>query len=103
AVVGDGHCVEAGERACAGGRIGDRGGREYEDRLARPPGDRVVRGDTAEPAQDLGDVRAEDAAVAVALVDDHDTQAAEEAAPPGVAWQHRAVQHVRIGQQVIGV
>ena len=63
----------------------------------------VVRGDAAEPAQDLGDVRAEDAAVAVALVDDHDPQAAEEAAPAGVVRQQPAVQHVRVGQQVVGV
>ena len=46
--------------------------------------DAVVRGDAAQPAQHLGDVRAEDAAVAVALVDDHEPQAAEE--PRQRAW-----------------
>ena len=105
AVLGHRGHFQAGELARALFRVADGGRGEDEDRL-RPgslPGHRVVRGDAAQPAQDLGDVRAEDPAVPVALVDDDDPQAAEEAAPAGVVRQQPAVHHVRVGQQVVGV
>ena len=62
-----------------------------------------MRHHPAEPAQHVSDVRAEDAAVAVAFVDDHVAQPAEEPRPAGVAGQQRTMQHVRGGQQVPGV
>ena len=69
-------------------------------RRARRPGRPVVRADPPQPAQHRGHVRAEDAPVAVALVDDDVPQVAQEAGPPGVAGQDRAVQHVGVGQHV---
>ncbi len=60
----------------------------------------VMRGDAAEPAQDLGHVRPEDTAVGVALVDDHEREPPEEAVPARVPRQQRVVQHVRRGEQV---
>ena len=45
----------------------------------------VMRGDAAQPAQDLRDVRPEHPAVAVAFVDDDHPQPLEEAAPAAVA------------------
>ena len=57
----------------------------------------------AQPPQHVAHVRAEDAAVAVAFVDDHVAQPAEEPRPAGVPGQQRAMQHVRGGQQVPGV
>ena len=62
-----------------------------------------MRTDPAEPAQDLGHVRPEHAAVGVALVHDHAGQAPEEAVPAGVPRQQRMVQHVRGGEQVARV
>lgn len=56
-----------------------------------------------EPPQDLRDVRAEHAAVAVALVDHDVAQALEEPRPPGVRRQQRAVQHVGVGQHEVRV
>ena len=62
-----------------------------------------MRHHPAQPAEHLGHVRAEDAPVAVALVNDHETQSAEETGPACVPRQQRAVQHVRRGEQVPGV
>ena len=59
-----------GQQLGAPGRLADRGRGEHEDQVRRARL-AVVRGDPAEPAQHLRDVRAEDAAVAVALVHDH--------------------------------
>ena len=103
AVIGHRGRGQAGELPGAADRVGDRGRGEDEDGLPAAVEGGVVGRDAAEPAQDLGDVRAEDAAVAVALVDDHDPQAAEEAAPAVVVRQQPAVDHVRVGQQVVGV
>lgn len=76
-----------------------RGGRgEEEDGLGAVPGT-----DAAEPAQDLGDVGAEDAAVGVAFVDDDVAQRAQEGGPAGVGGEYPAVQHVRVGEYVVGV
>ena len=62
-----------------------------------------MRHDPAQPPQDVSHVRAEDTAVAMALVDDDQTEPAEESGPSGVPRQQGAVQHVRGGQQVPGV
>ena len=61
----------------------------------------VQRGDPPQPAQDLGDVRPEDAPVVVALVDDDVLEARPERRPPPVPRQHRAVQHVGVGEDVL--
>ncbi len=46
---------------------------------------------------------AEDAPVGVALVDDDVAQGAQEGGPSGVGGQDRAVEHVGVGERVIGV
>ena len=51
-----------------------------------------------EPAQHVGQVRAEHAAVGVQLVDDHVLEAREEARPVRVVREHAGVQHVGVGQ-----
>ena len=48
-------------------------------------------------------MRAEDAAVGVALVDDHKAQPAQERGPLGVPGQDRPVQHVGVGEHEPGV
>ena len=63
----------------------------------------MVRGDPAQPAQHVRDVRAEYAAVSVAFVHDHVLQPAEEPVPPSVSREQHVVQHVRGGEQVGGV
>ena len=56
-----------------------------------------------QPAQHLGHVRAEYSPVGVALIHDDVAQAAEKPVPPRMPGQQRLMQHVRGGQQVIGV
>ena len=63
----------------------------------------VRRAHPPQPAQHLRDVRAEQPAVGVALVDDHVAQPAQERRPPRVRRQDPAVQHVRVGQHPVGV
>ena len=79
-------------------RLGDGGGGEHERRVGA-----VRRAHPPQPAQHLGDVGAEHAAVVVALVDDDVLQRAEELRPPVVRGEQRAVQHVGVGQDVLGV
>src|SRR6185295_14846027 len=89
---------QAGQPVGGHGRLRRGGGGEEED------GVRAVAG--AQPAQapqDLGDVGAEDAPVGVALVDDDIAQRAQEGGPPGVGGKYAPVQHVRIGEDVVGV
>ncbi len=83
------------EQLGGAGRIRRR--RRGEDERRRRP---VDLADAPQPPQDLRDVRAEDAAVAVALVDDHEPQRPQEAGPAVVRREHRVVQHVRVGEQV---
>ena len=75
-----------------GGRGQDEGGRGA-----------VAGAEPAQPAYDVGDVGPEDAAVVVALVDHDVLQRAQEPRPPLVARQQRAVEHVGVGQDVLGV
>ena len=59
---------------------------------------RTVEG--ANPFQapdDVGDLAAEQPAIRVKLVDDHEIQAREEAAPPGVMRKQSCVEHVGVG------
>ena len=53
--------------------------------------------DPQQPAQDVGDVAAEHAAVRVQLVDDDVAQLLEQLEPLGVVRQDRRVEHVRVG------
>ena len=97
-VVGDLDDGQAGQAARGEGGLGGRGRGEQEDRVGA-----VAGAQAAQTAQDLGDVGAEDAAVGVALVDDDIAQGAQEGGPPGVGGQDAQVQHVRIGEDVVGV
>ena len=56
----------------------------------------VVRADPQQPAQDIGYVAAEEAAVGVQFVDHDDLQLFEQLEPLGVVGQDRGVEHVRI-------
>ncbi len=60
-----------------------------------------MEGDAAQSPEDLCDVRAEDALIAMGLVDDDVTQTAEEASPTSVCWKHRVVEHVWIREDEI--
>ena len=74
-------------------RVRDRRRREHELRL-RP----VRAGEPPEAAEDVRDVRAEDAAVDVRLVDDDVAEVREHVAPAVVVRQDADVEHVRVGQ-----
>ena len=74
------------------GRIADRR-RAGDDRgLAA-----VEAAQPEEPPQHVGEVRAEDAAVGVELVDDDVAQILEEPHPAGVVRQHTRMQHLGVG------
>ncbi|KAG1470376.1 hypothetical protein G6F57_011813 [Rhizopus arrhizus] len=79
-------------------RIADGGRAQDELRLHA-----VERADALEPAQHVGDVAAEHAAVGVHFVDDDVAQVLEELRPLGVMRQDRLVQHVRVGDHDIAV
>ena len=74
-------------------RVRDRGRGEDELRL-RSVGAR----EPAEAPEDVADVRAEDAAVDVRLVDDDEAEVREHVAPAVVVRQDADVEHVRVGQ-----
>ena len=57
----------------------------------------VVGADPEQPAQDVGDMAAEHAAVGVQLVDDDDPELLEQLEPLGVVGEDRRVEHVRVG------
>ena len=97
-VVGDGRDVEPGQPAGGHLRLGHRGRRQDEGRDGA-----VGRAHPPQPAQHLRDVGAEHAAVVVALVDDDVVDGREEPGPSVVGGQQRAVQHVGVGQDVLGV
>ena len=92
-VVGHRRHIEPGQPRRGGSRIADRRGGEQEDR-----GRSVARADATKSADDVRDMRAEDAAVGVALVDHDEAQSAQERRPVRVPWQDAAVHHVRIGE-----
>ena len=76
--------------------VGDRRAREQEARLGA-----VGVGDPPQPAQHVGHVRAEDAAVDVRLVDDDHREVGEEVAPAAVVGQDPHVQHVGVGEDEV--
>ena len=77
-------------------RVGD--GRRRHDELRRAA---VVAADALEPAQDVGEMAAEDAPVRVQLVDHHVAEVLEELRPLRVVRQDARVQHVGIGQHEV--
>ena len=79
-------------------RVADGGRAQDELRLHA-----VERADALEPAQHVGDVAAEHAAIGVHLVDDDVAQVLEELRPLGVMRQDRLVQHVRVGDHDVAV
>ena len=92
-VVGHDADVEAREARRELARVGDRRGRENEHGIG------VVRErEPAQPAQDVADVRAEDAAVDVRLVDDDEPEVVQRVPPTIVMGQHADVEHVGIGE-----
>jgi hypothetical protein len=92
-VVRDGLDHQAGEPLGRRRRVTRRGGGQHEG-----GGAPVAVGHPAEAAQHVGDVRAEDAAIGVALVYDDVAQAPQEGLPRRVPGQDAVVQHVRVGQ-----
>jgi len=61
----------------------------------------VGAGQPPQPPQHVGDVRAEDAAVGVGLVDHDPAEVGEEVAPALVVGQQADVQHVGVGQHEV--
>ena len=77
-------------------RIGDRRAGHDDPRL------RAVGGcDPPQPAQHVGDVRAEDAAIDVRLVDDDPREVGEEVGPLAVVRQHALVEHVGVAEHEV--
>lgn len=79
-------------------RVADGGRAQNELRVGA-----VKRADALEPAQHIGDVAAEHAAIGVDLVDHHIAQVLEELRPLGVMRQDRLVQHVRIAHHDVAM
>ena len=73
-------------------RVAD-GRRAADEARPRP----VERRDPFQAADDVGQVRSEDAAVDVQFVDHHEAQLGQEPAPLGMMRQHAGVQHVGVG------
>ena len=64
---------------------------------------RTVKGGYAfQPADHVGDMRTENAAVGVQFVNDDEFQVAKEFVPVGVMRQDARVEHVGIGEQEVG-
>ena len=80
------------------GGIGDRGRRQHEDRMGA-----VARAHAAQPADHLGDVRAENAAVVVTFVDDDVVEAAQERGPPRVLREQAGREQIGVAEHVVGV
>ncbi len=78
--------------------IGDRRGRENELRVPA-----VKSRDALEPAQHVGQMAAENAAIHVQLIDHDIAQIFEQARPLRVVRQDPAVQHVRIGKDDVSL
>ncbi len=97
-VPGDRQDVQTSQPAGGGRRFGHRRRGEDERGIGAVEG-----ADAAQPAEHVGDVGAEHAAVVVALVDDDVAQRPEERRPPAMDGQQGPVEHVRIGQDVLRV
>ena len=77
--------------------VADRG--RGQDELGRRA---VKAGHALEPPEDVGDVRAEHAAIGVCFVDHHERQVAEKTGPRGVVGQDAHVEHVGVAQDQAG-
>ena len=77
-------------------RVGDRRAGEQEAGLRA-----VDRGRAAQSAQDVGDVRAEDATVDVSLVDHDEREVREQVTPARVVGQDPDVEHVGVGDHEV--
>ncbi len=95
-VVADRRCVDAEQRVRELAGVRDRRGGEQELRL-RP----VDAREAPQPAQHVGDVRAEDAAVDVRLVDDDVAQVVQHVGPEVVPRQHADVEHVGVREHEV--
>jgi hypothetical protein len=87
----------AGERVRELARVRDRRRGEQELRLGS-----VDPRQPAQPPQDVPDVRAEDPAVDVRLVDDHELEVVQEVSPQVVSGQDADVEHVRVREHEVG-
>ena len=94
-VLDDGRLL-AGQRARELAGVRDRRRGEQELRLGA-----VDPREPAQPPQDVRDVRAEDAAVDVRLVDDDEAEVVEEVAPQVVARQDADVEHVGVREHEV--
>ena len=97
AVAPDDRERNAGEPLGELDRVGDRGRGEHESRVGP-----VDARHAPQAAEDVCDVRAEDAAVGVRFVDHHPPQPGEHLAPAAVVRQNAHVQHVRVRQDEVG-
>ena len=95
-VAGQRDHVEAGEPRRGDLRLRDGRRGEHERRVGA-----VHRAHPPQPAQHVGDVRPEHAAVVVALVDDDVLQRPEQPRPPVVRGEQRPVEHVGVGEDVL--
>ena len=75
-------------------------GRRSQDEL-RPGPVKICY--SLQPSNDIGNMRAENAAVGMGLVDDHIMQVGEKFIPVGVMGKNAGVQHVRVGQDDAGI
>ena len=103
-VVGDGHDVVGlgtDESGRGEGRLGCRRRGAQDDRLRAARAQ--ARHEPQEASQHEGDVRPQDPAVCVALVDDDVAQAPQETGPALVARQQGEVEEVGVGQDDVGM
>ncbi len=94
------HCLDRqpAQRGRERGGVADRRAGETE-RGRRA----VIRAEPPQPPQHVRDVAAEQAAQRVQLVDHHIAEPHQERGPPRVRRQDARVQHLRIGEQHVGV
>ncbi len=95
-VVGDDGRLEPEQSVRELARVCDRRRREHELRLCA-----VHACHASQPPQHVADVRAEDAAVHVRLVDDDVAEVVEHVSPEVVAREHADVEHVRVREDEV--
>ncbi len=91
AVVADHGRLRADQPQRELARVRDRRRGQQELRLGA-----VDPGEPPQPSQDVADVRAEDAAVDVRFVHDHEGEVRQHVAPAVVVWQDADVEHVGV-------
>ena len=80
-------------RSASSRRVRDGGRGTDEHRVAA-----VVLADAPQPAQHVGEVAAEHAAIRVQLVDDHEPEVLEQLRPARMVRQHARMQHVGVAE-----